>query len=189
MKSATVLYDESARIYDEMGDLSGFSESLYNLGKVEFARGEIEKAEDFFRRGLKISSEIKADSFIVINIFGLGKTSSWKNEFEKARQYYRDSFKLYQEMGNRKDIDLNLLWMSELCYRIEKYSDAARLLGFIEREFLERKKILLPKPDQIVHDETLGTLKDHLGEEEFSKCFEAGKVLNFEQVIELAMSV
>ena len=188
-ENATVLYDESARIYDEMGDLSGLSESLYNLGKVEFARGEIEKAEDYFKRGLQISSVIKADSFMVINLFGLGKTASQKNEYEKARQFYRESFKLYQEMGNRKDIDLNLLWMSELCCRVERYSDAARLLGFIEREFLERKKILLPKSDQIIYDETLGTVNDHLGEEEFSQCFEAGKVLNFEQVIELAMSV
>jgi predicted ATPase/class 3 adenylate cyclase/Tfp pilus assembly protein PilF len=186
---ATDLYFECSRIYEEIGEMSGFSESLYNLGKVEFAREEIDRAEDYFRRGLQISTELRADSYIVINLFGLGKISSWKKDFEQARKFYRESLKLYKEMGNRKDIDLNLLWMSELGFRIGNYSDASRLLGFINEEFLERKKTVFPKSDQSVYDETLKDLKEEMSVEDFAKYFEEGRMLNFDKAIELALTV
>ncbi len=132
---------------------------------------------------------MKSDSLIAINLFGLGKTSSRKGNIDEANQYYHDSLKLYRDMGNRKDIDLNLIRMSELLCTIGNYSDAARLLGFVKEEFLERKKIVIPKAEQTAYFDTLKNLKEKMNEDEFTKYLEQGKGLGFEKAIELALSI
>lgn len=182
-------YDESLRVYEDMGERSGFSESYYNLGKVEYAKNQIDIAEEHFESGLKIATELKSDSLIAVNLFGLGKTSSRKGKIDEAKQYYYDSLTLYRDMGNRKDIDLNLLRMSELFCTIGNYPNAARLLGFVKEEFLERKKIVLPKAEQPAYDETLKNLKEKMNADDFAKSFEEGKGLGFERAIELALSM
>jgi tetratricopeptide (TPR) repeat protein len=172
-----------------MGERSGISGAHYNLGKVEFAWNKIDCAEAYFEKGLHIATELKADSLIVIILYGLGKTSFSKGNIEQARQYYQESLKLYRDMGNRKDIDLNLIRIAELFCNIGNFSDSARLLGFVKEEFVERKKIVFPKAEQPAYDETLKNLKEEIGVEDFAKYFEEGRMLDFDKAIELALTV
>lgn len=182
-------YDECLRLSEEMGERSGISGAHYNLGKVEFAWNKIDCAEAYFEKGLHIATELKADSLIVIILYGLGKTSFSKGNIEQARQYYQESLKLYRDMGNRKDIDLNLIRIAELFCNIGNFSDSARLLGFVKEEFVERKKIVFPKAEQPAYDETLKNLKEEIGVEDFAKYFEEGRMLDFDKAIELALTV
>ncbi|HMR39645.1 MAG TPA: tetratricopeptide repeat protein [Ignavibacteria bacterium] len=185
---ASNFYEESLKICIEMGDKSLIADSLCNLGKSRLEKEETEQALKLIKDSLAVNREIRSLSQTACCLYYLGRIAFLKNEYEKAREYYHESLNIYYETGNKKDIALNILRLAEFHCFAGQNIQALKMLGFIKEKYFESNKIIFPKVDQIFFDNLIVELKKKLSEKEFLKSYEAGKLMLFEQAIEIAIS-
>lgn len=185
---ASNFYKESLKICIDMGDKPLMADSLNNLGKAALEHEGTEQALKFIEESLAINRDIGSQSQIAICLYFLGRIAFLKKEYEKAGEYYYESLNIYKETGNKKDIVLNLLRLAEFQCHAGLNNQTVKLLGFINEKYFESNKIKFPLTDQIIFDEIILELKKTLGEREFLKSYEDGKLMSFDEAIEIAIN-
>ncbi|MBS1517823.1 MAG: tetratricopeptide repeat protein [Bacteroidetes bacterium] len=185
---AWIFYKESLDISIEINEKSCIADSLFNLGKTSLEQNDLEKATELFNKSLDISRMIKAKTLTADSLFGLGKIAFQKKEYELAKRNYRESMELYIETGNKKDIVLNILRFAQMFNSDRYFELSLQMLGFINREYFELKKIKLPISDQIIYDKLFSGLKVIIPPEDFSENFDKGKSLTTEKACQLILA-
>lgn len=111
-----------------------------------------------------------------------------KNDYQQARNYYNESAVLYLETDSKKDISVLMIRLAELEFAEKHFDNSAKLLGYIQFEYLETLKIKFPKSEQAVYDNNLKSLKEKMDKEEFKKYFDAGKAMSLKEAVELSLN-
>lgn len=181
-------YTESKKISEEISDKGCLCDSLYGLGKTYIDIGEFDKALVNLNETLEISRMIKSKPLVAAALFGLGKISFLKNEYQQAKNYYNESAVLYLETDSKKDISVLMIRLAELEFAEKHFDNSAKLLGYIQFEYLETLKIKFPKSEQAVYDNNLKNLKEKMDTEEFKKYFYAGKAMSLKEAVELSLN-
>ncbi|MCB0727575.1 MAG: tetratricopeptide repeat protein [Ignavibacteriae bacterium] len=186
--NALKLYKESLDISIEIDEKGCIADSLYNLGKTLLEQNDLEKALELFIESLDISQRIKAKTKIADTLLSMGRVAFERKEFEQSKRYYKESLELYRETGNRRYIVFNILRSAQMQIIEGYFIPGLQLLGFINREYLELKKIKFPLTDQIIYDKLLNVLKQKLTPEEFTLNFDQGKTLTLEEACQLVVN-
>ncbi|NEO57146.1 MAG: tetratricopeptide repeat protein [Okeania sp. SIO3B5] len=96
-RKALELYEQSLKIYQEIGDKKGEALAIKNMGYRYFLLEDKEKELEFYTEALGIYREI-GDSFGIANILdSLGRAYYFSGDVEKALEFYNQELEILQE--------------------------------------------------------------------------------------------
>ncbi len=124
---ARKLYQQSLKIFQELGDKSGVSSSLHNLGALAQATGEYDEARKLYQQSLKIFQELGDKSDVSKSLHNLGALAQATGEYEETRKLYQQSLKIFQELGDKTGVSKSLHQMGWLAQATGEYEEARKL--------------------------------------------------------------
>jgi len=126
------LYEESLAISEEIGDKYAAARTLNNLGYAAYNLGEYPYAIEFCRKALELNREIRNRLGIVLSLSGLANSESELEQFESAEKHFFEALELAVENSSREESLEILLGIGILHARMDKISQADRILSAIE---------------------------------------------------------
>ncbi len=180
-------YNRSYEIALETSFDSGLAEALYNKAKNSLELGNISSAEDYLSQSIEIAGKLNSGSLIASQLCLAGRICFVKGDHREARKKYEESVSMFLKTGNMKDISLTIIKIAELLAHTESPGLSAILLGFTEREFVERKEVVFPGTDRTAIETTNALAGQLLGQDEFDRLFNSGKSLKMSDVVKLVL--
>jgi hypothetical protein len=110
-------------------------------------------------------------------------------DIPKARSLLLQSLDLSNSNDDPYGVLSTLMHFSGLALLLDRTLAAARLLGFVERQFEGFFKEMDFLPDQYEYKKHSQTTRTRLPEAEFAALWEAGRAMTLEQAIQLARSL
>ena len=124
-------WQQSAKIFEAMGDKAGMANMLNNQGAVYFNQGDDAKSLDLYLKALKISEEINDTLRIVTALINVGAVySNKKATYEKALTYYLRALPLSIQIKDNYSIGTTTVNLGELYFTMG--NDTAALNYFIQ---------------------------------------------------------
>gem|GEM_PF-1825916 len=80
------------------------SAGYHQLGMVEQFRGDLEAAEQWYRKSLQIREEMGDQPGMAMTYHHLGMVEQFRGEFDAAEDWYSQSLKIEETLGNRPGI-------------------------------------------------------------------------------------
>ena len=114
---AKELFEESVRLYREIGDRWGVAWSLGSLANVAGDRGDHEQAKRLYEEGLALSRRLGDASPLGVYLVSLGYEYLLEGNLEKAAELNEEAAALFRKQGRRGDLQyalVNLGWAALL---------------------------------------------------------------------------
>jgi tetratricopeptide (TPR) repeat protein len=114
---AKELFEESVRLYREIGDRWGVAWSLGSLANVAGDRGDHEQAKRLYEEGLALSRRLGDASALGVYLVSLGYEYLLEGNLEKAAELNEEAAALFRKHGRRGDLQyalVNLGWAALL---------------------------------------------------------------------------
>jgi tetratricopeptide (TPR) repeat protein len=92
-------------IKEELGDKKGASICLNNLGNIAKHRGQLDQAEDYYKRSLTIKEELEDKSGVAFALHNLASLALYKGNFDQAYSNYQRSLAIREERGIQAGCD------------------------------------------------------------------------------------
>jgi serine phosphatase RsbU (regulator of sigma subunit) len=84
--------------------LSALSASLNNLGFVEYKKGNIDEALNYYKQSLKIDKDLNNEEGISTSLNNIGSIYQIQGNIPKALNYYHDALKIRELKGDKNSI-------------------------------------------------------------------------------------
>jgi tetratricopeptide (TPR) repeat protein len=178
---------EAVAIARELGNRLYLGITLNEWGCVLYQRGAYEEARPVLTEALALFRQPGGEYGIGFGCNNLGLALSRLGDQARAGELHREALEYYlrtQHPNGKKNWD-GIVWslegLARCGMRREEAQHAARLLGAASR--------LREDPDYPMHqwEEAIAAVRAVLGEEAFSRAFEAGRALSCEQAITHAL--
>jgi tetratricopeptide (TPR) repeat protein len=114
-------WEDALKIYTEIRDHAGESNSLGSIGNVYHSLGEHQKALDYFQQSLTIAKEIGDRSSISRTLNNIGFIYKSLGEHQKALDYFQQSLTIAKEIRDRYVIRQSSLNIADVYYHLGKY--------------------------------------------------------------------
>jgi predicted ATPase/class 3 adenylate cyclase len=111
------LFEESRRIYLEVGDKWGIAEAIGGLGNLYFDRGDYERAKNLYEEGLALARELGGTRLHGAFLVSLGYEFLLQGDYERAAALNEEAATLLREHGLRGGLEHaldNLGWAALL---------------------------------------------------------------------------
>jgi predicted ATPase/DNA-binding winged helix-turn-helix (wHTH) protein len=144
-RAARALYEESLAIRRELGDRSGISGSLNNLGNVAVEQGDYPTARALYEESLAIARELGDRFGIAVSLNNLGTVAFLQCDYPAARTLHEESLVIGRELGNPHSISMALSNVGHVALEQGDYPTAGALYEeslVIRRELGDRIGIL-----------------------------------------------
>ncbi|MFH2141825.1 MAG: SpoIIE family protein phosphatase, partial [Bacteroidota bacterium] len=161
---ATVYYNRSLKIFEELGDKQGIAANMGNIGHIYITQSNLDSNSDtisaklkkafwYFNNSLKIQEELCNKEGIALSLNNIGriyfsqsKSSSVPDssvaKLKKAFEYFNRSLIISEEIGNKQGIATTLNNICEIYYVEEKILKAKE---FAERSFIIANELGYPE--------------------------------------------
>jgi predicted ATPase len=179
------LHTEAARLARELGDSALVGHCTNNIGNVELARGEYERALELFKESLAAGRELGNQDLISRASTNLGLTTLLHGDVEGARPLLRDGLSAARKLGQVDGFVYGFTGLAA-AYARENPLRAARLLGRAEALCEETAYDLEPLEDS-VRDQTRAQIQASLGEDGYAAACAEGRALTLEDALALAL--
>jgi tetratricopeptide (TPR) repeat protein len=121
------LYQESLRIFQDLGDKSGVSRSLHLLGWLAQITGDLDEARRLYQESLKISQDLGDKNGVSASLHQLGILAQYMGDLDEARRLYQESLKISQDLGDMKGVSRSLGQLGILAQAKGDLDEARRL--------------------------------------------------------------
>ncbi|OFY20007.1 MAG: hypothetical protein A2W98_13570 [Bacteroidetes bacterium GWF2_33_38] len=115
---------EAKKIAIKLNDKKKIAESIKNIGKSYYFRGNFEKTLDYFREALKYFEEINDLQGISSSNNNIGIIYKNWGEYETALQYFQRALEIDESIGNKSGIAASLQNMGVLYLNWNNYEKA-----------------------------------------------------------------
>ncbi len=117
-------YMQSESIFEEINDRAGQARAKNNIGSVNLAMYQYDKAEINFDEALKISLETKDPQLIAETYKFLAMLYDQNEEYEEEEKMLEQAITHFRIAGSKKDIANTYFSMGEMLYHTENYPSA-----------------------------------------------------------------
>ena len=180
------MYEHSLELRRELGDRRNIANALLNVGRTELLRGEDERALKLLEQGLAIGREVGDTWSISVGLGSLGRLALRQGRRDEALKLLSEALQLAVERGGRRLAAECLAALAEAASRTSA-ARSARLFGTAEA--LRRASGVSLSPVELAATrESLDSVREALGEDEFRAQFEAGIELSTEDAVTYALS-
>ncbi len=121
------LYNESLRIWQDLGERSGEARTLHALGTLAQTSGDYPEARRLYNESLKISQDLGERSYEAGTLHNLGSLAEASGDYPEARRLYNESLKIRQDLGERSGEARTLHNLGILAQASGDYPEARRL--------------------------------------------------------------
>jgi len=178
------LQNQSLKIYKKLGNKIQISRITNNLGYMYLLSGNYFKAKEYFEDGLSLSIEINDKFTEAMTSINLGSLLKLSGEYLKSYPYFKKSLSIMKNIGFKRGIAMSIGNISEINFELENYKTSTLLISF--NESLKKS---MPKNDLLLIKKHIFRLRKKLSIEDFSKYWEEGRAMTFEQAVNLALSM
>jgi predicted ATPase/DNA-binding SARP family transcriptional activator len=178
---AIALQHESAAIYRRLGDERKLAVVLSNLGYRLLIRGEHEEARLLCLEALEICRRRGDRSGEMLPLINLGLALLLQGRFEEALGCFRQSFELARELGYVVPTVYALVGLAAALAAVGEPEEAATTAAAVEAG-AESTGVALAPFEQELHEQTVTSARQALGEEAFAAAWAHGSRLTLEEV-------
>ena len=182
---AAELWEESARLAREQGDLQLLGMALNNLGSTAHGRGEYERALELFDESLAIGRELRDQDRLARAFGNLGFTTLMLGDRKRARSLLRDSLVAAREVGLVEVLIGGFVGLGA-AYAREDPARGARFLGRADL-LCEEAALALEQMEDRVRVEAEAELRATLGADAYAAAYAEGRALAVEDALALAL--
>jgi len=122
------LISESLAIYRQLGDRSGVTDGLSNLGDAALYHGDLEEAERLLEESLEINREWNNQQGIADSLSHLGMSAFFRGDFEVAKSCHEESLAIWRQLGDRQGVSWALHKLGVAMLRLGDHQVARALL-------------------------------------------------------------
>ena len=143
-ESAIMYFEESVRLFRDIGDINASARALTSLGLSTQSTGRLIEAANSFERSLSLHRMIGDNRGIAMALNNLGQTEWFLGHYEKARSLLEESLALRRSLSDKRGAALALLNLGNLSRdtgdtvaALDRLSESASLcaeIGFVEIE-------------------------------------------------------
>jgi tetratricopeptide (TPR) repeat protein len=128
-RQAQELFEESLRLYRELGDTRGTALVLNCLGLLLQQRGDLERAKALYEDSLQFMRELGETRGIAIAFCNLADLAEQQGAYERAQGLYGETLRLGRELGEKTLIVEALIGLGAVATHQQQYERAVQLLG------------------------------------------------------------
>jgi tetratricopeptide (TPR) repeat protein len=156
------------------------------LGFVAIEQGEYDKAKSLFEESLVRSKAFGQRAVICWNLYDLGRVARFQGEPANAQALFTESLLRAQDLGLKGEIAFNLWQLAEIADERGEYGRAAQLFGAFEA-LHNNIGAQLTTTHRTELEQSKGAVRARLGEEGWTKAWEAGQGMSMEAAIRYAL--
>lgn len=196
-KTAQSMFEESLKVARQLAENQAIANALNNLGELARCEGNPRAAESYLRESLLLNRELENAEGTALSEHNLAQVLLLLNQHPTASALISSALSTYNRLCHRNGIAMCLAAAAEAlsaqgaCLHGEarsfRYQQAAKLFGAAQ-SLRERISTGLDAADRISHDKYLASVQDHLGSNSFRELMEAGRSLEEEQSVPLALT-
>jgi non-specific serine/threonine protein kinase len=161
---------------------------LGNLGNLMLKRGDIERGEQLFREMLALARATQDEALVVNALIFLADALVARGQAVEARAVLAEALELNRRFGARLSVAYCLDYLASVALLEGQPQRAARLLAFCDAEYQRLGLQQLPT-DQQRFARATDAARRQLGEAAFTAAVAAGRDLEIEAAIALALAV
>ena len=145
-------YDNSLRIFEELGDKESAATILNSLGYIYTSQGDTENGLTYYFKSLKVQKELGNKIGIATALNNIGYANTKKGDEKQGLEYYLKSLKILEELGDK----------AKLAYSINNIGVIYKNQGNFEKglEFFNR---CLKLQKELGYNEGLATTYSNIG--------------------------
>lgn len=188
LERAIELYEENIVFGRQHGMSEAVGTPLGNLGNLLLKRGDIERGEQLYREMLALARATQDDALVVNALIFLADVLIERKQAVEARAVLAEALQINRRFGARIAVAYCLEHLAAVALLERQPERAARLLGFCGTEYQHLELQLLPT-DQQRFERVTEDARQWFGKEAFTTAFAAGRELEVEEAIALALAV
>ncbi|RLD82323.1 MAG: hypothetical protein DRJ10_05180 [Bacteroidetes bacterium] len=136
-------YQESIRIYTELGEKKGVAQCLNNMGIIYKSQGDYALALEYYEKSLKIKEELEDKRGISRTLINVGVIHKQQGNCLRALENYQESLKITKEIEDKQGVAINLhnigeihLIQGDYPLALEYFQLSLKIKKEIENEYL-----------------------------------------------------
>jgi CHAT domain-containing protein/uncharacterized protein HemY len=137
-RAAIQSWEQSLKLYQEIGDRKGEANSLNNLGNAYGSLGQYQKAIKFYQQSLSVQQQIGDRNRVAKSLMNLGNAYLRLGEYQKAIDFYQQSLSIQQQIGDRNGVANSLNNLGSAYDSLGEYQKA---LKFYQQSLSIRQQI------------------------------------------------
>jgi predicted ATPase/class 3 adenylate cyclase/Tfp pilus assembly protein PilF len=181
LAAARALLTESLVHHRSVGDWQGISGTLNNLAAIANDTGDPETAGRLYRESYALALEGGNQLYAAIALENLAAWTLQHGAPDTARARFGEALTMYRAVGDLQGISTCLCRLTEFAASAGQHRDAATMLGAVSRYQDHHPALAVPELD-----ETAELLRQALGDETFTACWETGRGIAIDDVVRLA---
>jgi signal transduction histidine kinase/AraC-like DNA-binding protein len=103
-KQALEYYLKSTAIFEQLGDKAGLTQSISNVGNVQYLLKNYSVAMNYARQSLQYAEESGVASSVAYSNRLMGRIFRKEGKFDEALERYQKAIAIYQKLGARRDV-------------------------------------------------------------------------------------
>jgi len=119
-------YISATEIFEKYHNDEGLTQSLSNIGNIQYLLGDYDKALAYALRGLDIGKKLNKQSSIAYSNRLLGRIYRKQKRFEDALTNYKSALSIYQKLGERREMGETNTNMGNIFYELGKFNEALK---------------------------------------------------------------
>ncbi len=127
-ETARQKFIQSMQIKEDIEDLTGVSNCLFNLGTIELYLINLDLAESYFRQSLEMSTSLGEMKGISKCLNNLGAIMMFRNEYYKAIELFEAALEIDKNAGSRLIISGYAFTLAQAYIKVGKVDDAGPIL-------------------------------------------------------------
>jgi predicted ATPase/DNA-binding XRE family transcriptional regulator len=126
---AVARYEESRRLYDELGDRTGRASVLNGLATIALRQGEIGRGVTLFEESLAISRETGDQGRVATMLDNLALAVKQQRQYDRAIALHAESLGIRRSIDDGLGITMTLNNLSEIAFLQSRYDQAEEWLA------------------------------------------------------------
>ena len=185
--AARRFFGEALTIVRQIKEPHATSAVLIGLGELEKLSGEHKKAREWLLEGLEVSRRYAMRGSAAWALDLLGQLALAQGEFEQVRVRLHESLEIRRGMNNLWGLTRYLMSAASLAVATGDVKRAVTLWGAAEA-MREERGVPLAASWRAEHERELAAARNHLEERSFSRAWQEGRALGFEEAIGVALA-
>jgi signal transduction histidine kinase/DNA-binding NarL/FixJ family response regulator len=103
-RQALEYYLKSTAIFEQLGDRAGLTQSISNVGNIQYLLKNYSVAMDYAKESLRYAEEGGVESSVAYSNRLMGRIFRKEGKFDEALERYQKAIAIYQKLGARRDV-------------------------------------------------------------------------------------
>ena len=126
LKEAVQHYEQSLRLFRQLGEQDGINAALLNLGAAAFDRHDVQTAKHYYEEAHKVINQLGQSHREGIVLSNLAAIAMHEDDTEKAQAYLQKSLDIRWQTSDKRGAAETLNQLAKLAYQQKQFQEACK---------------------------------------------------------------